>query len=121
MEQNILQSVCSRAYYVLYPFHEILSDEFRTDTCKYIHEHPEIFKLIEVDQDEKIFEKVNKFIANISVEEFIQLFSEDGIVHEYYLREKYNCMKETPTYYIVTRDKRNIKKFVEVVIANIAL
>ena len=122
MDQIVtLQTVCAKAYYTLYPFHENLSDEFRTNTCKYICDNPEVFKAIEIDPSEQIFEKVNKFITTISVDEFTQLFSEGGSVHRNYLQEKYNCMKETPTYYIVTRDKKNIKKFVEVVVANITL
>lgn len=115
----MLISVCFKAYYKIYSDSEVLPEKFSTHTCEYIAKNPDVLKLVEPSSksnDITIFEHVNNFITNVTLSEFSELYLKcDNTIHPNYLREKYNLMKDTPTYFIVTRDKKYLKMFADVV------
>ena len=105
-------------------FYKIDNDEFRLNTCKYVCDNYELVASVLPDTcDEKLYDEcqlINDFITNLTQDEFVTLFNNKPVLDSSglsHLSEKCNQLKQTPTYYIVTRDKENIKKFVEVVVA----
>lgn len=126
----MLRLVCNKAFYQFYPFYQTLSDRFRTHTCEYITEHKDVLNMIKedlgknmrfalsgtlLDDEVLIFEQVHNFISNVTLGEFIGLYLMNSIEHPNYLREKYDQMKDTPTYFIVTRDDKHYQIFVKMV------
>jgi hypothetical protein len=111
---KIIAEVCFKAYYCLYDFSQEIDDKFRTNTCEYICGNYEQVNLLGLNLESiQPFDKVNNFIYNVTYDEFVELF--DPKLHPNYLKEKYKCMKETPTYFIATRDKENYNKFINAV------
>ena len=123
---NLSKSPVNKAVLLLcfkfYNTHNEIDDKLRFHSIEYCSTYPEFCKeLFEHNpKSEEICElilKTNNFIQNVSEDKFIELFSDknDPNYSSNYLREKCVQMKNTPSYFISTRDSKNFTKLMECV------
>ncbi len=111
--------LCFKMYYTLLD----IDDELRFNTIYRCATHEKCFINLFAENENNcdifaLVKNTNKFINNVSEDEFIKLFGLSNNLPAYsinYLKEKYTQMKAHPTYFITTRDAANYSKFIDCV------
>ena len=107
-KDNVIVLLCTKIYYSS----ETISDSYRFDTLSYVSNNTGLidelfFDNPNIEEIKMEIASMNNFILNADFEFFKKMFEEN--THEKYMKEKFGQMKSSPTYFIVTRDKSNLK------------
>ncbi len=122
-----MDNIVYRFLFLIHYETEELNEELRFNTVKYICENQnnsvanELLNKFcldnKINKNDLLTEinKINNFVLNVEIKQFSQLVYDEN-THVNYCEEKYNQMQNHTTYFIVTRDKVNYKKFYDAVV-----